>query len=570
MGVDSTGAATRVPARGRPPRASGPAISGQRPREPALARGRGRRARRRLVRDRPLAGQRPGGRRGGPCARVDIRDRSAVEELLAEAQPERVLLLAAQASRPISYREPDRTEEINILGTRRVAEAVAHQPQPRPAIVFGSSLHVYGPGLEGEVGPEHPYGPQGDLAHLSKIYGELSLRMHAERHGFDARAHAARDRLRPVARRACRAGVADRRRQVPQARGAGASRSRSTAAGRRPSGSCTSTTPRASSWPRAPRAWRPHNVVAETSRSPTSPRWPRAASRAGGAGWTFSTAVPLRAPRRGIPARVRLLVTGATGYLGWRTRALLEGPRARRRHAHPPGQRPRAASAGPAHRPPSSTPATPRRATLVDGCDAVLHFAGVPDPARARQDPATAVRENVGTTVNLLEACAEHDALLVLPVHRPRRARPAARSLRPLQAPRRGGLPAAPRTRRRAAADVRVRPRPGRLGGSDRARSPRSRPAPSTGARSRFPAIRTARATSCTSTTSSTGSSDSSPTARARRSSGPAAASPRRCCEAAELDDRRRGRGRADRAARRRAARPARATPTPCRRPTHD
>ena len=52
-------------------------------------------------------------------------------------------------------------------------------------MIFGSSLHVYGPGLEGEVGPEHPYGPQGDLAHLSKIYGELSLRMHAERHGFD-------------------------------------------------------------------------------------------------------------------------------------------------------------------------------------------------------------------------------------------------------------------------------------------------------------------------------------------------------------------------------------------------
>jgi nucleoside-diphosphate-sugar epimerase len=122
---------------------------------------------------------------GAAVRTVDIRDRSAVEELLAEAQPERVLLLAAQASRPISFREPDRTEEINILGTRRVAEAVSNQPQPAPAIVFGSSLHVYGPGLSGEVGPEHPYGPQGDLAHLSKIYGELSLRMHAERHGFD-------------------------------------------------------------------------------------------------------------------------------------------------------------------------------------------------------------------------------------------------------------------------------------------------------------------------------------------------------------------------------------------------
>jgi nucleoside-diphosphate-sugar epimerase len=120
---------------------------------------------------------------GGAVVRtVDIRDRSAVEELLAAAQPERVLLLAAQASRPISFREPDRTEEVNILGTRRVAEAIA--ASETRAVVFGSSLHVYGPGLEGEIGPDHPYGPQGDLAHLSKVYGELSLRMHAERHGF--------------------------------------------------------------------------------------------------------------------------------------------------------------------------------------------------------------------------------------------------------------------------------------------------------------------------------------------------------------------------------------------------
>ncbi|MEA2177256.1 MAG: UDP-glucose 4-epimerase [Solirubrobacteraceae bacterium] len=119
---------------------------------------------------------------GAAVRTVDIRDRAAVDAVLAETRPDRVLLLAAQASRPIADREPDRTEEINILGVRRVAEAVARAGVP--SLVFGSSLHVYGPGLSGEIGPEHPYGPQGDLAHLSKVYGELSLRMHAERHGF--------------------------------------------------------------------------------------------------------------------------------------------------------------------------------------------------------------------------------------------------------------------------------------------------------------------------------------------------------------------------------------------------
>lgn len=52
---------------------------------------------------------------------------------------------------------------------------------------------------------------------------------------------------------------------------------------------------------------------------------------------------------------------------------------------------------------------------LVSGCEAVLHFAGIPDPARARNDPAGAVRENAGTTLNLLEGCAKHGAALVFP-----------------------------------------------------------------------------------------------------------------------------------------------------------
>ena len=52
-------------------------------------------------------------------------------------------------------------------------------------LVFGSSLHVYGRRLTGEVGPDQAYGAQDDLAHLSKIYGEQALRIAAERHRFE-------------------------------------------------------------------------------------------------------------------------------------------------------------------------------------------------------------------------------------------------------------------------------------------------------------------------------------------------------------------------------------------------
>src|SRR4029450_132456 len=57
----------------------------------------------------------------------------------------------------------------------------------------------------------------------------------------------------------------------------------------------------------------------------------------------------------------------------------------------------------------------PAARELIAGCDAVLHFAGIPDPARARADPARAVRVNVGTTLNLLEGCARHGAGLLYP-----------------------------------------------------------------------------------------------------------------------------------------------------------
>lgn len=110
--------------------------------------------------------------RGARVESADIRVEEDIARLLA-TEPDRLFLLAAQASRPISEREPDYTEETNATGVRLVAQAVA--ARGGPPVVFGSSLHVYGTGLEGEVGPERPYGAQDDLAHLTKIYGELVL-----------------------------------------------------------------------------------------------------------------------------------------------------------------------------------------------------------------------------------------------------------------------------------------------------------------------------------------------------------------------------------------------------------
>lgn len=119
--------------------------------------------------------------RGARVVTADLRSREEVGALVAE-RPDRVLLLAAQASRPLSFTEPEYTEQTNLVGPRFVAEAVA-EAGGMP-LLFASSLHVYGAGLSGEVRPERPYGAQGDLTHLSKVYAELLLRMLADHHGF--------------------------------------------------------------------------------------------------------------------------------------------------------------------------------------------------------------------------------------------------------------------------------------------------------------------------------------------------------------------------------------------------
>ncbi len=111
-------------------------------------------------------------------ARVETADiREGATELVRDA--DRVFLLAAQASRPLAERDPDYTEETNVTGVRRIAEAAG------APLVFASSLNVYGAELGGAVVTDTPYGRQGDLAHLSKIYGELCVQMYAALRGFE-------------------------------------------------------------------------------------------------------------------------------------------------------------------------------------------------------------------------------------------------------------------------------------------------------------------------------------------------------------------------------------------------
>ena len=115
--------------------------------------------------------------------RGDIRDPRALAASFAAAVPvETVFLLAAQASAHPDAAPPDYTEAVNLHAPRLVLDAAL--AAGRPPVVYGSSFHVYGAGLEGVVDESRPYGAFRDISHLSKVYAEKLGELYAREHGI--------------------------------------------------------------------------------------------------------------------------------------------------------------------------------------------------------------------------------------------------------------------------------------------------------------------------------------------------------------------------------------------------
>ena len=114
----------------------------------------------------------------------DVAEAADVDAALAAADVSAVYLLAAQSSPNDAAVDPAYTERTNLRGPRVVLEACAARGVD--TLVFGSSLRVYGQPLPAGFDECTPYGRQGDLSHLSKIYAEKLLELHAGRRAMRA------------------------------------------------------------------------------------------------------------------------------------------------------------------------------------------------------------------------------------------------------------------------------------------------------------------------------------------------------------------------------------------------
>jgi GDP-4-dehydro-6-deoxy-D-mannose reductase len=116
--------------------------------------------------------------------KLDIMDSYACENVLRDVMPQYIFNLAAVSSVGLSWREPAKTMEVNIIGTLNILEAVRKISINSKILIIGSS-EEYGKVQPQDIPiketqklvPENPYG-------ISKITQEMIAQLYYKIYGF--------------------------------------------------------------------------------------------------------------------------------------------------------------------------------------------------------------------------------------------------------------------------------------------------------------------------------------------------------------------------------------------------
>jgi GDP-4-dehydro-6-deoxy-D-mannose reductase len=112
---------------------------------------------------------------------VDLRDRRALDRLVAEVQPAEIYHLAGLSSVADSFADPAPTYEVNVMGTLYVLDAV-RRFVPDARVLLVSSAEVYG-GLTSPLTEACPFYPANPYA-ASKVAAEMIAVEQYRSHGL--------------------------------------------------------------------------------------------------------------------------------------------------------------------------------------------------------------------------------------------------------------------------------------------------------------------------------------------------------------------------------------------------
>lgn len=112
---------------------------------------------------------------------MDILDRKRIDEVITECKPDYIINLAAISSVGLSWKMPDKTMEVNIIGTLNILEAVHNNLQECKIMLIGSSEeYIQKEEMlkeEDLLNANNPYG-------ISKIAAENIARMYANQYNM--------------------------------------------------------------------------------------------------------------------------------------------------------------------------------------------------------------------------------------------------------------------------------------------------------------------------------------------------------------------------------------------------
>lgn len=109
---------------------------------------------------------------------ADLRDLAAIEKIIAQVEPDKVVHLAAIAF--VAHGDAEELYTSNILGTRNLLQALSKAARRPDAVLLASSANVYGNRREGVLDEALPPEPANDYG-ITKLACELLGRLYSDR-----------------------------------------------------------------------------------------------------------------------------------------------------------------------------------------------------------------------------------------------------------------------------------------------------------------------------------------------------------------------------------------------------
>jgi GDP-4-dehydro-6-deoxy-D-mannose reductase len=116
---------------------------------------------------------------GCQCIAADITDEAAVENAIADVNPDIIFHLAGQSSVERSYKEPELTYKINVEGTNNLFAALINC-NLKPKVLIVSSSDVYGTPVSVPISEEAELSPKSPYAKSRVEQEEVALRYNEE------------------------------------------------------------------------------------------------------------------------------------------------------------------------------------------------------------------------------------------------------------------------------------------------------------------------------------------------------------------------------------------------------